>query len=158
VHPWKHNQTWSVGGLWQVGFAEDSDLLIVLTHSGRGIFDCLTGERVARDYTEGYEFFNQVKLTVQGFGPLEGQLIHTSGLYGGGLLRLTEDYWQVEDDAKNSRIYLRPPSNSEDHFTEAAPIGDYSVVELRAYGFSETGRSLVIATSADLTIFSRVLP
>ena len=70
MHPWKHKQTWSVGGLWQVGFAEDSDLLIVLTHSGRGIFDCLTGERVARDYTECYEFFNQVKLTVQDFGPL----------------------------------------------------------------------------------------
>src|SRR5215813_7675697 len=148
MNPWQLNQTWSVGGLLQAGFAEDSDFLIILTHSGRGIFNCLTGEKVARDHTGGYEFFNQVKLTVQGFGPLEGQIISTSGLYGGGMLRVTEDYWQVENDAQNSRIYLKPPTNTEDRFPEAIPIGDYRAVELRAYGFSETGRSLVIATSA----------
>src|SRR5262249_27197934 len=125
MHPWKLNQTWSVGGLLQAGFAEDSDFLIILTHSGRGIFNCLTGEKVARDHTGGYEFFNQVKLTVQGFGPLEGQIISTSGLYGGGMLRVTEDYWEIENEAEKSRIYLKTPTKTEERVPQQDPNREY---------------------------------
>ena len=38
---------------------------------------------------------------------------------------------------------------------EAVCIGDDGACELRACGFSETGRSFVIATSCDLTVFTR---
>jgi hypothetical protein len=55
VHPWKKIANHAVGGLFQIGYAEDSDLLLVLSHNGRGIFDCLTGERIARDTKDAFD-------------------------------------------------------------------------------------------------------
>ena len=83
--PWGRRQgTWIVGGALQVGYAEDSDLLLVLSHAGRGVFDCLTGEKVARDRDKDPGTFDLRKLTVRGFGPLEGRIIRTAGLWGAG--------------------------------------------------------------------------
>lgn len=70
--PWvRRTGLWIVGGALQVGYAEDSDLLLVFSHAGRGIFDCLTGERLARDRHDGMAAFDLTKLTVESFGPLE---------------------------------------------------------------------------------------
>jgi hypothetical protein len=151
-----------VGGLFQVGYAENSDLLLVLSHNGRGIFDCLTGERVARAYEEAHDFFDPIRLLAQGFGPLEGQSIRMAGLFGGGLPRSTKDQWFLEEVAPawpTRSILLKPPSvqaaDGKLFRHEAVVIGDDGACELRAFGFSETGRSLVIAISCDLTIFVR---
>jgi len=160
--PWKHLTTWAVGGLFQVGYAENSDLLLVLSSQGRGIFDCLTGERVARDYEEAHDYFDSIRLMASGFGPLEGQNIRMAGLFGGGLPLTTEDGWSLEEQAPGwptRSILLTPPTiESEDGNSvagEAVFIGDDGACELRAFGFSETGRSLVIAISCDLSIFVR---
>jgi hypothetical protein len=151
--PWKHLITWAVGGLFQVGYDENSDLLLVLSSQGRGIFDCLTGERVARDHDEAHDYFDPIRLLAQGFGPLEGKTIRMAGLFGGGLARSTEDGWFVEEQTRawpTRSILLTPPT-----VEESVVIGDDGACELRAFGFSETGRSLVIAISCDLAIFVR---
>ena len=49
---WKRQCVASVGGLTEVGFADDSDLLLVVSSTGRSLFDCSTGERLARDRDE----------------------------------------------------------------------------------------------------------
>lgn len=48
-NPWRCTGSFSVGGLIDVGFGTHSDLLMVISGTGRGVFDCLTGEKVARD-------------------------------------------------------------------------------------------------------------
>ena len=150
--PWKRCVTWSVGGLFQVGYAENSDLLLVLSSQGRGIFNCLTGEKVARDYEEAHDFFDPIRLLAQGFGPLEDRRIRMAGLFGGGLPLTTEDEWGLEEEAPawpmRSILLTPPPIEREDgsHIIgEPIVIGDDGACELRAYGFSETGRSFVIA-------------
>jgi hypothetical protein len=151
--PWKHVVTWAVGGLFQVGYAENSDLLLVLSSQGRGVFDCLTGEKVARDDEEAHDFFAPIPLTADGFGPLAGKSIRMAGLFGGGLPRTTEDGWFLEEQAPAwpiRTILLRSPAR------ETIAIGDDGACELRAFGFSETGNSLIIAISCDLAIFARV--
>jgi hypothetical protein len=60
--PWKHQVTWAVGGLFQVGYVEDSDVLLVLSSAGRGMFDCLVGEKVARDDHEAHDFFDPIHI------------------------------------------------------------------------------------------------
>ena len=154
--PWKLLTTWAVGGLIQVGYAEDSDLLLVLSHQGRGVFDCKTAEKVARDYDDMYEQFNPTKFTATGFGPLGGQAIRMAGLFGGGLPRSAEGEWFLSEEAPawpTRSIYLRGgPQDLED-----VCVGHDGSCELRAYGFSETGRTFVIATSCDLMIFARDL-
>jgi hypothetical protein len=152
--PWKLVRRWIVGGLFQVGYAEGSDLLLVLSYDGRGVFDCLNGEKLARDYDDVYDFFDPIKLMAQGFDVLEGQKIRTGGSYGGGLPLTTEDGWGLREEAPaypTRSILLELPESEN----ESVVIGDDEVRELRAFGFSGTGLSFIIATSADLTIFSR---
>ena len=47
--PWRLLEAHAVGGLTDVGFGRRSDLLLVVSSQGRGVFDCVTGQRVARD-------------------------------------------------------------------------------------------------------------
>lgn len=151
--PWKRVATCPIEGLLQVGYAEGSDLLLVLSSQGRGIFDCLTGTRLAGDEQDAYEFFDPIRLMARGFGPLERQTIRMAGLFGGGLPVVTLDGWILAELAPawpSRSIYLRRLGG--DRMTA---VGDAGVCELRAYGFSETGRSFIVATSCDLTIYAR---
>jgi hypothetical protein len=151
--PWKKLQTWPVGGLFQVGYAEGSDLLLVLSWHGRGIFNCLTGEKVARDYAEAHDSFDPVKLTAQGFGPLEGQTVPVVGSFGGELPHATADGWVLEEQSPAWPIRSILLNPSQPH--NSSVVADDGAYELHAFGFSETGLSFVIATSSDLTIFMR---
>ncbi len=152
--PWKNLPTWPVGGLFQVGYAADADLLLVLSSNGRGVFDGLTGAKIARDYQEAHDFFDPVKLTAQGFGALEGQTIRMAGLFGGGLPLTTLDGWGLEEQSPAwpiRSVFLSLPDGNIDE-----SIADDGACALRAFGFSETGRSFIVASSCDLMIFTRM--
>jgi hypothetical protein len=60
-----------IGGVLAVGFDPTSEYLLVISHSGRGVFSTRTWERVARStelaYPEGGVGF--------GIGPIGGQAI-----------------------------------------------------------------------------------
>ena len=94
--PWRALQVFGVGGLFQVGYASNSDLLLVLSAQGRGVFDCLAGEKLARDYAEAHDFFDPVRLTSLGIGPLSETTVRMAGLFGGGLPLTTSDGWRLE--------------------------------------------------------------
>src|SRR5450631_1343055 len=90
--PWKRLAVHAVGGLTEVGFAEDSDCLLVVSSQGRGVIDCRTGERVARDRGEpDGSWYDERRLRAQGIGPLDGQVVRLAGLHGGGLLTCGRD-------------------------------------------------------------------
>lgn len=152
--PWRRLPVYGVGGLFQVGYAAGTDLLLVLSSQGRGVFDCLAGEKLARDYDEAHDFFDPIRLTAAGFGPLAGQAVRVGGLFGGGLPLTTADGWHLEAQARvwpTHSVFLSAPASRE-----PVCIGDDGACELRACGFSETGRSFVIATSCDLSMFARL--
>ena len=159
--PWKLLKVWGVGGLFQVGYAEDSDLLLVLSSDGLGVFDCLTGEKIARDLSCAHDYFDSIKLTAKGFGPLAEQTIRMAGLYGGGLPLFTKDGWGLELKANrwsHHDIYLRFPWQRDIPYQqqpEPTLIGNDEPCELRAFGFSETGKSFIIASSCEVQIFTR---
>lgn len=164
--PWRHVGTFRVGGLTSVGFDDGSDVLLVVSAHGRGVFDCLTGDRLARDrnlpdpVTE--EWDDPFTLEAPGVGPLAGRRVRICGLYGGGLPVMTRDGWQAERlvlDWPDETLVLTSPGSS----VFAAPPGRPAVFtkvavrpEVRAWGFSSTGRSLVLASSGELSIFCRV--
>ena len=52
--PWKLVASVAIGGLRSVGFDRNSDNLLVVSSQGRGVLDCITGEKIARDYDEYY--------------------------------------------------------------------------------------------------------
>lgn len=164
--PWRLVASHAIGGLTDVGFGRASDLLLVVSHQGRGVFDCLTGQRIARDAdipeSDDEHWQDELNLEATGIGPLAGQIVRTSGVAGGGLALMTRDHWAAERlavdwpfeslllVAPNSCIYETRPDRSS-AFTKLAEER-----EVRAWGFSPTGKSLILATSSDVTIYSRI--
>jgi len=160
--PWQRT-IHAIGGLTEVGYVPDADLLLAVSSTGRGLFDCTSGQRVARDYTspdEGGSWYDDTGLLAQGIGPAEKHFIRLAGLHGGGLPRNTRDGWSLElvaPDWPLQSIIIQPPGRSVliERFADgcAKIEQDY---EVRAFGFSDTGRSFVVAVSHSLIICSRL--
>jgi hypothetical protein len=157
--PWSFVASIAIGGLTELGFANDSELLLVLSSQGRGIIDCSTGEKVARDRDESNQqlWFGKDCVTAIGFGPLEGSEIRVSGLVGGGLPIQTHDGWNVDalaiDWPDTSLLLL---GKYESIYQPSSLFWKLAIErETRAFGFSYTGRSLLYAISSGITIWKR---
>lgn len=156
--PWRKATCAAVGGLWEVGFAPESDLLLVVSAQGRAVFDCSTGERVARDRAEPADsWYSEFSLSAIGIDPLHDVRINLAGLHGGGLTQFTRDGWWVDTltlEWPEHHLLLGGPGSWL--FDQSSTFYKLAVeLEVRAFGFSETGRSLVLATSSDVGIWHR---
>lgn len=161
---WENVSTHSVGGLENIGYAPDQDYVIVLSSQGQGIFDCLSGERIARlnNDSDWWEKFDRTNNSIVGFDILDGVNIITFGIYSKDDLRKsTKDGWRLEfsphqiDANESSKIHSQeiylalPEINHKEVIYKDGPC------ELRAFGFSDTGKSLIVASSCELIIYSR---
>lgn len=158
--PWRFAKLLSVGGLTGVGFGNSSDLLLVTSHSGRGVVNCRSSAFVARD--DGEFRFDIGNLLVEGIGPLAGMPVRVSGVQGGGMPCKTDDGWGIEriplswpDDefilSPPGQTMLWSPPNAQMNLFKLAKFS----AEVRAFGFSPTGLSMLVATAADISIFTR---
>ncbi|MFI7643370.1 hypothetical protein [Nonomuraea sp. NPDC049400] len=166
--PWKpvwDNRT-PIGGLMGIGFAVHPetrrDLVMVVSSGGHGLFDAVSGEKIARDrdLDTGTPDASP-DLTCPGLGPIAGSRVHIAGsLFGGGLHSTTTDGWAldvVSPEWPNHRvllsadgdIYKDPPGERWWHIFHS----NYST--FRAAGFSPSGLTLAVATSSDLTLWAR---
>ncbi|WP_211589074.1 hypothetical protein [Allorhizocola rhizosphaerae] len=95
-----------------------------------------------------------------GIGPLADTRVRIAGLFGGALHTATDDGWTVDGvapDWPNEHVAL---SLDGDIYrgtvgTHWWPIFDSDYSELRATGFSASGRTLLVATSSDITLWHR---
>jgi hypothetical protein len=166
--PWQRIAYAPVGGLLGIGFASHpdtgDDLVMVVSHDGHGLFDAVTGEKTARDRDPAPEDSapdSDADLSCPGLGPVTGSRVRIAGLYGGGLHTTTAGGWRLEVVAPawpNERVLLSRGSG----LPHSGPYGErwwhifhsnYS--ELRAVGFSPSGQTLAIATSSDLSLWTR---
>ena len=156
--PWR-KQSFAVGGLWTVGFGSGSDLLLVVSASGRGVFDCLSGERVARDSSDD-DTYDEDSETTAGIGPLAGSRVEMNGAGGGIVTRrrlplTSHDGWVVANTlppaSSNEAVLLCAPTASGD--AAWSKIADAE--EVRAIGFSPTNRTLVVAEPHTLHVWCR---
>jgi hypothetical protein len=155
--PWILVEKFAVGGLQEVGYATDTDLLLVLSSQGRGLFDCISGEKISRDYEEDWEGDDRIHLVSPGIGQLSDTQIRLAGLHGGGLPRVTADGWGlncIQLPWPEHSIFLSQPWEFH-KFDRWLKIASDGACEFRACGFSDTGKSFVVATSCELIIFSR---
>ncbi|WP_406439960.1 hypothetical protein OHB00_32310 [Streptomyces sp. NBC_00631] len=166
--PWRRIAYTSVGGLLGIGFASHpdtgEDLVEVVSHDGLGLFDAVTGEKIARDRDPDTEDGNRdadPALRCPGLGPVAGSRVRIAGLFGGGLHTTSGDGWKLEVVAPtwpNERVLL----SRDGGLPHSGPHGErwwhifhshYS--ELRAAGFSPSGQTLAVATSSDLSLWTR---
>ncbi|WP_424212536.1 hypothetical protein ACN20G_10845 [Streptomyces sp. BI20] len=156
-----------VGGLLGIGFgvhpASGHDLVMVVSGAGHGLFDAVTGERIARERHPDPDTATpdtSPELTCPGLGPIAGVPVRVAGLFGGGLHSTTPDGWTldvVSPEWPHDRVLL-----SADGGAHEGPAGGtwWHVFhsersELRAAGFSPSGLTLAVATSSDLTLWTR---
>ncbi len=62
--PWLPGKQHAIGGLTEIGYADASDILLVVSSQGRGVFKCLNGELIARNrnvYDDSW--YDSTKLT-----------------------------------------------------------------------------------------------
>lgn len=157
--PWREVARVAVGGLEWVGFASDSDLLLVVSSRGRGVFNALSGEKLARDHDD--IGLDERRMEAEGIGPLRGQTVRMAGIGGGGLNRGTPDGWHLEvvapDWPQQEVCLLEPYSMLFDprpgHMGKAHRLSSESA--LVACGFSPTGHSLIVAASSGIAFFAR---
>jgi hypothetical protein len=72
-----------IGGLVAVGFDPTGRYLLTVSHSGRGVFDTSSWQRVARDASLAYPEDG----VVEGIGPIAGQRLKASEIdYDNGTL------------------------------------------------------------------------
>ncbi|MFD5242094.1 hypothetical protein [Streptomyces tendae] len=164
--PWRPVAFVPVGGLLGIGFASHPrsgrDLVMVVSHDGHGLFDAVTGEKIARDRDpEDSTPDEAADLSCPGLGPIEGGRVHIAGHFGGGLHTLTEDGWKLEVVAPawpNQRVLL----SRDEGLPHSGPHGerwwhifhsDYST--FRAAGFSPSGHTIAVSTSSDLSLWTR---
>ncbi|MFD8911073.1 hypothetical protein [Streptomyces sp. NPDC059575] len=161
--PWRPvlDRRTPIGGLLGIGFAvhpgSGRDLVMVVSHDGHGLFDAVTGEKIARDREPDTP---DDDLTHPGLGPVAGQPVRIAGLFGGGLHSGSGDGWTVtavSPDWPHDRVILSTAGglHQGEPGTTWWHILHSTYAELRAVGFSPSGRTLAVATSADLTLWTR---
>lgn len=156
-----------IGGLQGVGFGihptSGHDLVMVVSLGGHGLFDAVTGEKIARDRDPDPETTtpdDAPDLACPGLGPLAGTRVQIAGLFGGGLHSTSGDGWSLDvagPEWPNEQVLLSTNGGnfSNGPGTEWWHIFCSNYSTLRAAGFSASGRTLVIATSSDLTLWTR---
>ena len=160
---WIFKNKWAIGGLLEIGYFKDSDYLMILSSQGRGIFDCLTGEKIDRDNTNYYyDSWNPDTGIVAGFGILEGKNVICGGFeHDNVLAQKTSDNWGImiekekRPDWQNKIVdtdvlYLFNSDIKEKIEIDSTPYGFD-----RGFGFSDSGKSFVLASSSDLLIWIR---
>lgn len=158
--PWKSLTEPLVGGLLAVGYGKNSDHLLVVADDGLAVYNAQTGKRIAREYTLTDElsesYYDFETHMAPGIGPLDGQIIPLAGPYGGHLKSHSKDGWALSlgEPGANGlyKVLLAAPKLS------GQPVQIGEVLEKPfAYGFSDTGRTIVVASSNTLLLFVKSL-
>ena len=142
---WQLAWTAATGGLTDVGFSANDRFLLTLTHSGRGVFECWTGQRVARDALDDWSYFDEASGIALGIGPIAGERIQVGGLMSGRQLMHEAAGWQVT--ASEAGVVVQQPDSDRQVISQSE--------EERACGFGYTGNWLAIATPSDTQVYSR---
>ncbi|MEU9991069.1 hypothetical protein AB0E10_30585 [Streptomyces sp. NPDC048045] len=157
-----------IGGLQGIGFAvapdTGHDLVMVVSSQGHGLFDAVTGERMARDRDPDADDCTPDgvrDLSCPGLGPIAGTPVSIAGLFGGGLHTTSGDGWSldvVSPEWPHHRVLLSRGGGMPHrgpHGERWWHIFDSNYSELRTAGFSPSGRTLAVATSSDITLWTR---
>jgi len=138
-----------VGGLTELGVSGDEELILVVSHQGRGVYQSDTGTRLARDRSEpSYDspWLNEADRLAEGIGPLQGMWVPVVGLWGSTL----------PTTFGNARVEIKQVGTTEvvrlSCSDGSTRVIDEPATVVRAFGFTGSGK-LLLATSSDLQVW-----
>jgi hypothetical protein len=156
--PWTRLGRIPVGGLLAAGFGLGGELVLVVSSTGRGVFDGRTGERLARvRETVDNTCYREEDGFAIGIGPLGGGRVAVDGLNHRCrvLARDTEDGWRLVLRLEGGHECALLAAPSADPLPRGPAIHVAALEEARAAGFSRTGRTLLLAEPHTLHLFNR---
>jgi len=134
----------AIGGVVAVGFINE-DRAIVGSHSGVGVFDVHTGQRIERTSDEDYNWYQGDPPFIR-YPSADGvRLIRAAGLWGGDLAQSTADGWTCHRVEAGALLRAEGEPDFEIEDSE----------EYRAQGFSPGGGAFVYATSPTVWLTTR---
>lgn len=157
-HPWRRVQLPRIGGAFAAGLNPEGTYLLLVSSSGRGVIDCRSGKRVARDDSPDGDWLDTRRRRALGIGPLAGQEIYIAGTpAGGGLPTRTDDGWTLHratPEGPREIIWCEGPGQpgSADG-TQRLKLWDWDAPF--AWGFSRSGTAAVIACSNEVRVWTR---
>lgn len=127
-------------------------------HDVGQIHTCPVARIAATSRDDAFDIGN---LTAKGLGPFAGK-VRMAGLRGGGLPICTADGWGLQRRPlawPDDELILSPPGQTmlwtpRDQPMQLTRLAGFAE-EVRAFGFSPTGGTFIIATASDLAIFAR---
>lgn len=155
---WRPSASVAVGGLTEIGFSKKAELLLVLSGQGRGVVDCSTGQKVARDNKVDGAWLDAANLSCMGIGPIEDEVVSMSGLHGGGLPTSTEAGESLElvwpEWPKAQLVFC---AGFKSAFIDGHQPSCWLIASdyIRAFGFSWSGQSFAYASGGDVHVFTR---
>ncbi len=150
--PFDRGQAFAVGGLLSAGFADGTEYVLVVSANGRGVFDAARLARVGRDRAP-----IAAEDVVGGISPIAGVAVPQMRTYGGvALPRTTPAGWSlgvISPDGDASAWLCAPGVDVEQPSSAGAVRFDRRFEEIRAAGFSASGKSLLIAEQHTLHLY-----
>lgn len=161
--PWRPIVTHAVGGLTAVGFDRTAEVMLVTSATGQSVIDGATGEILYRNRQD--DGLDVAALKGTRLDSPADERFDMAGLYGGGLRRVTDDGWSVAHMAghallhpKDASIQFLAPEWDSYRKDSTFHLLDRSGEDMRAFGFSWTGRTLALATPSTLVLWGRPEP
>lgn len=160
---WKKIGYQPVGGMREAGFIETTDYLMVLGSQGRTILNCLTNKKIERDRQDYYlENWNSDTGIIEGIGIFKDKEIICGGFeYPDNLPKSTNDSWIIHIQDENRINYkgnlkvAKVMYMFNQRFDTKIEVNVFHYSITRAYGFSPTGKTFVIAEPEGITIWIR---
>jgi len=159
---WRHQRTYAIGGLENVGYFDNEDKLLVLSSQGLGVIDCYTGTKVFRSDEEWWPLFVQETNTLRLIPGYSDTTVKVFGLHNvTGLLPKTFENWQLSisepraDDPPFQHFTIQEVCLENVNSMEKLVITKDGPCEFRAFGFSDSGKSLFAASSCELVVWKR---
>ncbi len=175
--PWRRVVMPMVGGITAIGFDRTGEDMLVTSHNGQSVMCGVSGEVLYRNREQDGLDTSALKGTRLDH-PAE-ERFDMAGLFGGALRTQTDDGWSVERIAvapdalrdamqpdithcllhqNGASIHFNHPKWDSYNKDRSFHLLAREPEDIRAFGFSWTGRTLALATSADLTIWNRPAP
>ena len=157
--PWNYLGNINIGAVYALGFERGSENLITITSDGQAVIDCKTGKKIYRNReNDGYDHEREKAIRLD---KPERAAIDTCSIAGGSLRRVTKDGYSVNEYSTNGITYLyilqAPNSSLYDVKLGRAPKFEIVDEDFKAkfFGFSWSGRTLILVVDGDLEIWSR---
>lgn len=148
--PWAHHKTIMMGGLIAVGVDSSSRCLLAVSHSGRGLFDLASGERIARDYEDwaGRPWYSEDTNKCEGIGDLKHEVFDIVGLHGGSAYEATRDgsmTCRIECDGYDWKAFVSETGSEEEICSDDE--------DLKGIALSPDGRWFIVGISSEIDVY-----